>query len=383
MDLNKLKDSFCKSYGNGPVEVFFAPGRLNLIGEHIDYNGGLVMPAAVSLGIYGVKRERNDSIVRLISRDAPNEVIVDLREDIIYDRNDGWANYPKGVIKKLIESDCLLNGADIMYVSNLPMGAGLSSSAAIEVLTAFMLLYGKSAIDREELAIMCKEVENNFIGVNCGIMDQFAVSMGKKDNAILLDSFTLAYEYIPVLLDGYSLVIMDTNKRRELSDSKYNYRRRECEIAFEKISAKKAIANLCKASIEDVSALNDGILRKRALHVIRENERVKRAAVALKAGDIEGFGRLLVESHVSLRDNFEVTGFYLDTIVEEALKHSGCAGARMTGAGFGGCAIAIVKEDVVTDFERSVGGSYKEKTGLDAKFYIANISDGVNFIGKL
>ncbi|MGC9125444.1 MAG: galactokinase [Caldisericaceae bacterium] len=383
MDLNKLKDSFCKSYGNGPVEVFFAPGRLNLIGEHIDYNGGLVMPAAVSLGIYGVKRERNDSIVRLISRDAPNEVIVDLREDIIYDRNDGWANYPKGVIKKLIESDCLLNGADIMYVSNLPMGAGLSSSAAIEVLTAFMFLYGKSAIDREELAIMCKEVENNFIGVNCGIMDQFAVSMGKKDNAILLDSFTLAYEYIPVLLDGYSLVIMDTNKRRELSDSKYNYRRRECEIAFEKISAKKAIANLCKASIDDVSALDDEILRRRALHVVSENERVKKAAAALKAGDIEAFGRLLVESHLSLRDNFEVTGFYLDTIVEEALKHSGCAGARMTGAGFGGCAIAIVKEDVVTDFERSVGGSYKEKTGLDAKFYIANISDGVNFIGKL
>lgn len=383
MNLNKLKEEFVKIYGKGPIDLFFAPGRVNLIGEHIDYNGGLVMPTTISLGIYGLNRNRNDSKIKLISKYAQNEVIIDLKSEIIFNISDGWANYPKGVIKKLIEMGFNINGADIFYESNLPIGSGLSSSAAIEVLTAFMMLYGANTIDMVEIAKMCKEVENNFVGVNCGIMDQFAVSMGKKDYAILLNSDTLKYEYIPVQLEGYSLIIMDTNKRRELNDSKYNERRMECEEALSKIRSNKDIQNLCEATLSDISTLNDETLRKRALHVITENERVKKASVALKEGDIKTFGKLLVDSHASLRDNFEVTGFYLDAIVEEALKHNACIGARMTGAGFGGCAIALVEKNSLNDFENQIALRYMEKTGIAPKFYVAQISDGVSLIGTL
>jgi galactokinase len=383
MNLNKLKEEFTALYGEGTVDVFFAPGRVNLIGEHIDYNGGLVMPATISLGIYGLKRNRNDSIVSLVSKDAPNRVVINLNDEIKYTTSDGWANYPKGVIKKLVESGFRIGGADIMFASTLPMGSGLSSSAAIEVLTAFMMLYSENSIDRIEIAKMCKDVENNFVGVNCGIMDQFAVSMGKKDNAILLNSDTLEYEYIPIRLEGYTLVVMDTGKRRELNESKYNERRKECEEALLRIQAKISISNLCEAALEDISILDDKILRRRVLHVITENERVKKASIALKEGDIKTFGKLLVESHNSLRDNFEVTAFYLDTIVEEALKQPGCIGARMTGAGFGGCAIAVVANDRLDDFIRYVSLNYKAKTGLEPKFYEAHIVDGVDFVGNL
>ena len=382
MNLNKLKEEFTALYGEGKVDVFFAPGRVNLIGEHIDYNGGLVMPATISLGIYGLKRKRNDSIINLVSKDAPNRVAIDLNEEIKYVASDGFANYPKGVIKKLLEEGFKVEGADIMFASTLPMGSGLSSSAAIEVLTAFMMLYPENQIDRIKIAKMCKDVENNFVGVNCGIMDQFAVSMGKKDHAILLNSDTLEYEYVPIKLGEFTLVIMDTGKRRELNESKYNERRKECEEALSNIQQKKAISNLCEASLEDILLLDNEVLRKRTLHVITENVRVKKASIALKNGDIKEFGKLLVESHNSLRDNFEVTGVHLDTIVEEALKQPGCIGARMTGAGFGGCAIAVVATDGLDDFIRNVSLNYKVKTGLEPKFYRAQIVDGVDFLGN-
>lgn len=383
MDLSKLKEYFEEIYGVGSIEVFFAPGRINLIGEHIDYNGGLVMPATISLGIYGLKRERSDSIVRLVSKDEANEAIIDLNRNIEYKKSDGWANYPKGVIKKLIEKGFNLRGADILYVSTLPIGAGLSSSAAIEVLTAYMMLYGTNSIDRVEIAILCKDAENNFVGVNCGIMDQFSVSLGKKDHAILLNSFTLSYEYVPLNLDGFSFVIMDTNKRRELNNSEYNNRRKECEIALENIRKTKTIANLCEGTLEDIKLLEEETLRKRALHVITENERVKKGAVVLREGNLEEFGKLLNESHKSLSENFEVTGFYLDTIVEEAQKHPGCIGARMTGAGFGGCAIALVENGKLTDFIDTISSRYKEKTGEEGKFYTVQVVNGVDFLAKL
>jgi galactokinase len=340
------------------------------------------MPATISLGIYGLKRKRNDSIINLVSKDAPNRVLVDLNEEIKYIASDGFANYPKGVIKKILEEGFKVEGTDIMFASTLPMGSGLSSSAAIEVLTAFMMLYPENQIDRIKIAKMCKDVENNFVGVNCGIMDQFAVSMGKKDHAILLNSDTLEYEYIPIRLEGYTLVIMDTGKRRELNESKYNERRKECEEALSNIQQKKTISNLCEASLEDILLLDNEVLRKRTVHVITENERVKKASIALKNGDLKEFGKLLVESHNSLRDNFEVTGVHLDTIVEEALKQPGCIGARMTGAGFGGCAIAVVASDGLDDFVRNVSLNYKVKTGLEPKFYRAQIVDGVDFLGN-
>jgi len=382
MNLNKLKEEFTALYGEGKVDVFFAPGRVNLIGEHIDYNGGLVMPVTIALGIYGLKRKRNDSIINLVSKDAPNRVLVDLNEEIEYVASDGWANYPKGVIKKLLEEGFKVEGADIMFASTLPMGSGLSSSAAIEVLTAFMMLYPENQIDRIKIAKMCKDVENNFVGVNCGIMDQFAVSMGKKDHAILLNSDTLEYEYVPIKLGEFTLLIMDTGKRRELNESKYNERRKECEEALSNIQQKKTISNLCEASLEDILLLDNEVLRKRTVHVITENERVKKASIALKNGDLKEFGKLLVESHNSLRDNFEVTGVHLDTIVEEALKQPGCIGARMTGAGFGGCAIAVVASDGLDDFIRNVSLNYKVKTGLEPKFYRAQIVDEVDFLGN-
>lgn len=383
MDLNKLKELFVEAYGKGEVEMFFAPGRVNLIGEHIDYNGGLVLPAALSLGIYGMKRDRDDLLIRLRSKNTSNEVIMMLDDEISYQKKDGWGNYPKGVVKKLLELGYRLKGADIMYVGNLPAGAGLSSSAAIEVLTTYMMLYGISQIDRLEIAKLCQEVENLFIGVNCGIMDQFAVSMGKKDHAILLDSHNLSYEYIPFRLDGYSLLIMDTNKRRELNESKYNERRAECETALEEIRQVKSIPNLCAASLDDVSFIKEGAVRKRVIHAITENGRVKKAVSVLIEGDLLSFGRLLSESHLSLRDNFEVTGFHLDIMVEKALKHPACIGARMTGAGFGGCAIALVRSDHLDSFIRTVSSGYKEKTSLDATFYVAEISDGVKFLRRV
>ncbi|SHF25672.1 galactokinase [Caloramator proteoclasticus] len=384
MEVKTLKDMFEKEYGEGVVDVYFSPGRVNLIGEHIDYNGGYVFPGALTIGIYGMLRDRSDNIIRLRSKNAIGEVVIDLDREIVYDERDDWGNYPKGVIKKIMELGYKVNGFDILFYSNLPDGAGLSSSAAIEVLTAYILLHKNKAedIDRVEIAKLCQEVENKFVGVNCGIMDQFAVSVGRENNAILLDCSNLYYEYVPFNLKDSSLVIMNTNKRRELSESKYNERRAECDKALDIIKAHKEIENLCQAEIKDLDYIEDETIKKRARHAITENMRVKEAVKVLREGDIEAFSKLLIQSHKSLKEDYEVTGLHLDAIVEEALKFKGCLGARMTGAGFGGCAIAIVKEGMEEEFINEVSNRYKDRTGIKADFYISKIGDGVKFIGR-
>jgi galactokinase len=341
----------------------------------------MVFPAALSIGIYTILSLREDNIIRLRSMKVSGEIVVDLDREILSDSRDGWGNYPKGVIKYVMNEGIRPRGCDILYYSDLPDASGLSSSAAMEVITGYMMKYiSKAEIDRVKLAVMCQAVENKFIGVNCGIMDQFSVATGKKDNAILLDCSTLNYEYVPFKLQDYSLVIMNTNAKRGLADSKYNERRGECERALEIIRTRKSIDNLCQADLEDLSMLQDEVILKRAKHVITENIRVKDAVSALRLGDLQAFGELLTASHNSLRYDYEVTGKELDAIVEEAMKVKGCIGARMTGAGFGGCAIALVENDSIEAFKASVFDGYKEKTGLTPAFYVSVIEDGVKIL---
>jgi galactokinase len=378
-ELNKL---FIKEYGGEGNDVinFFSPGRVNLIGEHIDYNGGFVFPAALTIGIYGALRYRKDNIVKLRSKNSSKEILVDLDREINYDEEDGWGNYPKGVIKYLLSEGYKLCGCEIYFVSTLPESSGLSSSAALEVLTAYMMLYGtlKDNVDRVYLSKLTQKVENEFVKVNCGIMDQFSVAMGKKDNAILLDCSTLKYEYVPFKLSGYSLVIMNSNKKRGLADSKYNERRSECDRALEIINRHKTVNTLCEAVLEDIDKyLEDDILIRRTRHVVTENQRVLKAVEVLKKGDIKEFGRLLNASHASLKDDYEVSGFELDSLVEGAQRAEGCLGARMTGAGFGGCAIAIVKNENLDEFKNFTMKYYKDKTGITTDFYTSEIGDGV------
>ncbi len=382
-----LINTFQEIYGvsKNPIQRFFSPGRINLIGEHIDYNGGYVLPVAINLGINGLMNLRDDNLICLKSLDFPNEIKVDLNKEVDYRKEDGWGNYAKGVIKFLLEDGFPLKGCNILIKGELPNGAGLSSSAALEVLIGFMLLsQNQSAeeIDRTYLALLGQRVENKFIGVNSGIMDQFVISNAKKDQALLLDTQSLTYEYIPCHLDGYSLIIMNTNKRRELASSQYNQRRKECESALEKINQvrKTRAHNLCQCSVKDLEFLDNEIELKRARHVITENQRVIQASKLLKNNDIKGFGSLLIQSHNSLKNDYEVTGFELDTIVDEALKIEGCVGARMTGAGFGGCAIALVEKSQIKTFKEQVSKNYYEKTKIEPSLYETTIEDGVKIL---
>ena len=388
MNKEKMVELFKEEYGVNDKEVFtfLSPGRVNLIGEHIDYNGGFVFPAALTVGIYGALTLRDDNKIRMRSKNVAGEVIVNLDEELAYKKEDDWGNYPKGVIKELLDRGHKIGGMDILFCSNLPDGAGLSSSAALEVLMAYIVLYLENQdkaeeIDRVEVARLCQKVENQFIGVNCGIMDQFAVALGKQDNAILLDCNSLYYEYAPLKLGNYSLVIMNTNKRRELADSKYNERRGECEKALEIINSHKEekLANLCEATVEDINEfIEDEIIKKRAIHVVTENERVKKSMEALKDNDIKAFGKLMTASHISLEKDYEVTGLHLDTLVHEALKIEGCIGARMTGAGFGGCAISLVEEDKVEEFKEKVSENYEKITGIRPSFYTSKLGEGTH-----
>ncbi|MFZ5353881.1 MAG: galactokinase [Bacillota bacterium] len=385
MNVNDLKSWFIKHYGESKEEVqcFFSPGRVNLIGEHIDYNGGYVFPGALTLGIYGLCRMRADNMVRLTSLNAEESLQIRLNEALCYDPADGWGNYPKGVLKHLLDEGKELRGRDVLYYGNLPDGAGLSSSAALEVLTAYMFMADIEGeeVDRAAMAILCQRAENQFVGVNCGIMDQFAVALGKRDNAILLDCDRLQYEYAPLKLDGASLVIMNTNKKRELSESKYNERRAECDAALKALRERTDVKSLCQADLKDAyEYLKDEKLLKRTRHAITENNRVLKAVEVLGKGQLHDFGKLMVESHISLRDNYEVTGAELDTIFEAALNVEGCIGCRMTGAGFGGCAVAIVETGTMEDFKRDVARYYTEKTGLKPDFYVTEIGDGVRRI---
>lgn len=369
---------------NGEVKTFFSPGRVNLIGEHTDHNGGFVFPCALDFGTYAVVKKREDKIFRMYSKNFENLGIIEFNLDnLVYDKKDDWANYPKGVIKTFLDRNYKINsGFDVLFFGNIPNGAGLSSSASIEVLTAVILkeLFNLD-VDMVEMVKMCQATENNFIGVNCGIMDQFAVGMGKKDNAILLDCNTLKYEYVPVKLKNMSIVIANTNKKRGLADSKYNARRADCQEAVKTLNKNgvniKYLGELTVAEFEKVKHfLTNEDQLKRATHAVTENERAKIAVEFLRKDDIAEFGRLMNKSHISLRDDYEVTGLELDSLVEAAWEEKGTVGSRMTGAGFGGCTVSIVENDYVDSFIKNVGKKYKEKTGLEASFYIGNIGDG-------
>ncbi|HOK63443.1 MAG TPA: galactokinase [Soehngenia sp.] len=381
MLVDKLKDKFVELYGDGDISTFFSPSRINLIGEHIDYNGGRVLPAAINIGTYGLVRKRNDDIINLSSENFDLKVTVEL-ENLKYDKIHGWGNYPKSVLYFMKESGYTIGGMNILVKGNIPNGAGLSSSASLELLIAVMVnnLFNKGKIPMLELVKLCQRAENLYIGVRCGIMDQFAIGMGKKDKAILLDTNTLYFEYIEMNLGQNTLIVMDTDKRRELSDSKYNERRAECEEGLKILKEFININSLCDLSIEEFdflgSQISDDKIRKRVKHVVYENNRVNLTSTALRSGDIESVGKFLIESHNSLKDLYEVTGIELDSIVNAANSFDFCLGARMMGAGFGGCAIAIVNQGKVQEFMEHVEHIYKKETGKQCKFYLAEISDG-------
>ncbi|MCX8003191.1 MAG: galactokinase [Anoxybacillus mongoliensis] len=383
-----LKLSFIDLFGEDEQEIqtFFAPGRVNLIGEHTDYNGGYVLPCSLHIGTYAVARLNDDGVIRLYSKNFHEDGIVSVTKDeLAYDERHGWANYPKGIIQALIPKDAQ-NGIDVLYYGNIPNGAGLSSSASIELATAVMLneLF-QLRMGMLELVKISQQVENEYIGVNCGIMDQFAVGMGKAGHALLLDCQTLQYEYLPLSLEDYSIVIANTNKKRGLADSAYNERRATCEQALAKLQNYVRIHSLGDLTIEQfhqyVHVLSP-IEQKRVRHVVSENERTKQAAIVLRQGDLHTFGQLMRQSHESLRDDYEVTGKELDTLVESAWKHKGTIGARMTGAGFGGCTVNIVKDDHISSFIEEVGRMYEMEVGYAPSFYVAKIGDGAKQLTK-
>lgn len=384
---NILK-GFKKFFGySEKVRTFFSPGRVNLIGEHTDYNGGNVFPCALSFGTYGAVALREDKLVRMYSENFTEIGVIEFNLDAIkYEKEHDWVNYPKGVLDVLMKNGYNIErGFDAYIYGNIPNGAGLSSSASLELLIGVMMdeLF-KLNIDRVQLVKYAQEAENKFVGVNCGIMDQFAIGMGKKAHAILLDCNNLNYSYVPLELKDLILVIGNTNKRRGLADSKYNERRSQCETALTELQKILKIKSLGELSIEEFESnkhlINDEINRKRAKHAVYENQRTLKAKEALNHGDLVTFGKLMNESHISLRDDYEVTGIELDTLVELAWSHEGTLGSRMTGAGFGGCTISLVKKDKVEDFISKVGQGYKEKIGYEASFYIANVGDGTREI---
>lgn len=384
----KIKDSilqrFAEVYGEiDGAHTFFAPGRVNLIGEHTDYNGGHVFPCALTIGTYAVARKRNDRKLRFYSMNFSRLGIIESSLDDLKPHKDaGWTNYPKGVMWAFEERGYKLDcGLDILVKGNIPHGSGLSSSASVEIVTGYLLktLFGFEVSNRD-LALIGQYSENNFNGVNCGIMDQFAIAMGKKNHAIFLDTADLSYEYAPIRLQGVKLVISCSNKKRGLGDSKYNERREECETALSEIQAGMGINTLGDLDgqlFEQIKmAIKDEDRRKRVKHAVYENQRTIEAVQALKNNDIALFGKLMNESHISLRDDYEVTGEELDTLVEEAWKIDGVIGSRMTGAGFGGCTVSLVKEEAVEDFIEKVGAAYKERIGYHADFYAVEIGSG-------
>ena len=386
--LENIRESLLKKFGEifgdtVDAKVYFAPGRVNLIGEHTDYNGGHVFPCALTIGTYGVARKRTDNRLRFYSMNFEKLGLVESSlDDLTPSSEADWTNYPKGVIWAFGEKGMKVpGGMDLLLMGNIPNGSGLSSSASVEVLTGFILrdFFGFD-VTNQDLALIGQFSENQFNKVNCGIMDQFAIAMGKKDNAIFLDTADLSYEYAPIILKGAKLVIACSNKKRGLGDSKYNERRSECETALAELQKAVPIASLGELD-EETFEKNAGLIesevrRRRAKHAVYENQRTIRAVKALKANDIEAFGQLMNASHVSLRDDYEVTGIELDTLVEEAWKVDGVIGSRMTGAGFGGCTVSIVKDEAIDNFIEKVGAAYKEKIGYNADFYVVEAGDG-------
>lgn len=362
---------------------FFAPGRINLIGEHTDYNGGHVFPASISFGTYAITQTRTDKKIRFYSLNKAHTGVIECDIDnLAYDTAHDWANYPKGMMKYIQESGFHLStGLDILFYGDIPNGAGLSSSASIEMVTGIALdgLFNLG-MDRIKMIQLGQKVENDYIGVNSGIMDQFAIGKGKENHAILLDCQTLKYKYAPIQLDNHAIIIINTNKQRTLASSKYNERRAQCEQALADLQTEHAIESLGQLTSEQFEEskhlITDDINRKRAQHAVYENTRTLEALQQLQQGHLDQFGLLMNASHQSLQFDYEVTGIELDTLVEAAWKQPGVVGARMTGAGFGGCAIAIVENEYVEAFKENVNAIYSEKIGYDATFYTASIGDG-------
>ena len=386
MDIINLNENFAKAYGAGgnKPRFFFAPGRVNLIGEHTDYNGGYVFPCALNLGTYVAARARQDDTVMLVSGNITKPFVIQISE-IEYNAKFGWVNYPLAVAYELIKLGHTLGGFELYIFGDLPNGAGLSSSASLElaVCAALNAIFSLN-VPQLEMVKLCQRAENQFVGVNCGIMDQFASGMCRKDHAALLDCATLEYSHVPLSMGNYKLVIANTNKKRGLTDSKYNERRAECDIALSLLQNAISAKNLCDITPDDFEknkdVINEAVIVNRAKHAIYENARTIKAAEALKSGDIEVFGKLMNESHISLRDLYEVTGRELDTLAEAAWVAEGVLGSRMTGAGFGGCTVSIVHADAINSFINSVGKAYNEKTGIRADFYTTITDDGAREI---
>lgn len=381
--MEQLINEFTQVFGEFNGNVYFAPGRVNLIGEHTDYNGGHVFPCALNIGTYLVVNKREDSLLRFYSGNFGGLGIIEVDSNtLVYDKKDDWTNYPKGVIKVLQDAGYNINkGFDLYFFGNIPNGAGLSSSASIELATAIMIndqfAFG---IDQVELVKFSQKAENQFVGVKCGIMDQFAIGMGKENHAVLLDTNTLHYEYAPLVINDYSLVIINTNKRRGLADSKYNERRSECEQALAILKNHVNIQSLGELSNEQFDALSVHIkeenVYKRAKHAVYENTRTLEAKEALKRGDLKRFGELMNASHISLRDDYEVTGMELDTLVQIAWNQEGVLGSRMTGAGFGGCTISIVKSDQLEQFKENIINEYTRRIGYQPTIYMVEVGEG-------
>ena len=381
MTIEQLKAKFIEKYGEGEVSGYFSPGRVNLIGEHTDYNGGFVFPCALSFGIYCLVRKTDRKTVRFASLDMPFEAEVKV-EDLNKAIGKEWVNYPIGVFAQFMKKGITFEqGADLLFHGTVPTGAGLSSSAALEVCTGVMIndVFG-FGIGKIELAKMGQKAEHEYALVNCGIMDQFASAMGKKDHAIFLNCDTLSYDLVPVKLEGVKIVISNTNSPHKLDSGKYNERVAECHAAVAAIKPYQAIKALGEISWEDFLKVEDKIendtVKRRARHVVSEIQRTTDAVKELKAGNLTRFGELMNGSHDSLRDDYEVTGFELDTMVDEGRKIEGVIGTRMTGGGFGGCTVSLVKDEAVNQFIEQVGKNYEEKTGLKPVFYVAEIGDG-------
>ena len=382
MTVTELKTAFNETYGKQAEAVYFSPGRVNLIGEHTDYNGGFVFPCALSFGTYLLISKNDDKKMRFKSLNQPEIVELELNQLTTPLEGRSWVNYPLGCIAQFVKRGIKIeNGYDMLIWGNVPNGVGLSSSAALEVVTAYAFNEQLgTGYDRTELAKIGQLSEHEFALVNCGIMDQFASAQGKKDHAIFLNCDTLQFELVPVKLQGIKVVISNTHSPHKLDSGAYNARVAECKKAVEQLNSVRPLKYLAELTEEEFKkvehAITDEVAHKRARHVVGEVQRTTDAVKALKAGDIEAFGKLMNASHVSLRDDYEVAGLQLDTMAEEAWKIKGVIGSRMTGGGFGGCTVSLVKNEAIDTFIAEVGKNYKAKTGLDAEFYIAEIGDG-------
>ncbi len=383
--MENLQERFEELFGaGGDIRAYFAPGRVNLIGEHTDYNGGHVFPCALTIGTYALARRRDDRQIRLYSVNFGSCGIIEGSLDrLAYAGENSWANYSLGVVWAFGEKGYPIEaGFDLLVWGNVPGGSGLSSSAALEVATGVAVrdLSGLTEVTMQEIALIGQYAENRFNGINCGIMDQFASAMGKKDHAIFLDCSDLSYTYAPIRLTDAKIVIACSNKKHSLADSKYNERRAECEKALRDLQTKLSIHSLGELTGEEFeenkALIRSEVCRRRAKHAVYENQRTIQAVQVLEHGDIEEFGRLMNESHISLRDDYEVTGAELDALVEAAWEQKGVLGSRMTGAGFGGSTVSIVKNDCVDAFIQNVGAAYETKIGYAADFYAVEIGDG-------